>query len=308
MTSLSSRNVLCGCGTIDKIWFVVKLLERLSSVVPLAHQKRLSSVHRHGDLLLSQTTQCTTGNELLAQLWVKPRTFEIVKARWEVNRSEDEDLPTISEIPFLEGIVAYFGCGKSVSQALGSYPPVATELFLENVRALIQAESYLIDERGFPSLDAYVDYWKEFYIGSCRYYSNLEAVKRSWAEYVSGRKPGTNLFNRFKTLALDRCNDGLLLRASMADSFHEMALSVRLDPAGETVREATGAIIRAPDRVCPEAATFVHRLKEINLPAAERNELASLLGEGEGCVHLIELAFESAALLRDARFKVKLKN
>lgn len=268
-------------------------------MIPLVHQKRLSSVHRLDDLLLSQTNQCATGNEMLAQLWVKPRSFEIVKARWEVNRSQDPTLPALTELPLLKGIIAYFGCGKSFSRALTPYPPVATELFLENVRALIQAESYLIGERGFPSIEDYVEYWKGFYLGSCRYYSNLEAVQRSWGEYVSGRKPGTNLFNRFKTLSINRCNKGLQLRASMTDSFHEMALTIQLDPAGETVREATGTVIRAPDMVCPDAATFVQRLKGINLLTAERTEIERLLGAGDGCVHLIELVFESAALLRD---------
>lgn len=267
----------------------------------LFHQKRVSTVHRFGDLLLCQTTQCATGNEMLAQFWAKPQTFEIVKARWEVNRLEDQALPALNEIPLLKGIVAYFGCGKSLSQALSSYPPVVTELFLENVRALIQAESYLIHERGFPSIDVYVEHWKEFYTGSCRYYSNLEAVQQGWGGYVSGRKPGTNLFNRFKTLALDRCSNGLLLRASMADSFHEMALKMQFDSAGETVLQATGTIVRAPDAVCREAATLVNRLRGMRLSAAERGEIASLLGEGNGCVHLIELAFESAALLRNNR-------
>jgi hypothetical protein len=235
---------------------------------------------------------------MLAQIWVVPETLKITGARWEVLRDDRGTSLKSVYVPELYGKEAYFGCGKPFRSALAAYPPPAAELFLENASALIQAETFLIRERGYASLEAYVDYWKEFYTGSCRYYSNLDAIKRSWGEYVSARQAGTNLFNRFKTFTLDGYDDGLLLHASMSDSFHEMALALRLDQTGENIHEASGAIVRAPDQVCPDAATFLSRLTGFRLPALGRGQITSLLGGGQGCVHLIEMVCEAAKLLK----------
>ncbi|MEW6173409.1 MAG: DUF2889 domain-containing protein [Bacillota bacterium] len=267
---------------------------------PVLHQKRITSVHNLGQTVLVQTVQLATGNEIIAQMWVNPKSFETVHARWEILRAGEGMSTESKEVPSLRGCVAYFGCGRSFRKALAGYPPLAVELFLGNVGALIQAETYLVSERGHPSLEAYVDYWKQFYAGSCRYYSNLDAVKRSWGEYVSARQPGTNLFNRFKTISVDDCHDGLLLRSSMADSFHEMALSFRLDHSGKELRGAAGAIVRAPDQVCPGAAEFIARLNGIQIQEAGREKITKLLGEGQGCVHLIDLTWESIELLLSA--------
>ncbi|MDI6631013.1 MAG: DUF2889 domain-containing protein [Thermoanaerobacteraceae bacterium] len=272
---------------------------------PFMHEMRLASVHHLGDRLLARTTQCGTGRETAAQLWIEPKTLKILGATWEVHRFEGEDLPPAVEIPALQGVVAYFGCGKSLQEALAAYPPVALTLFRETVGAVIQAETFLLEERGFSSLDEYAAYWEKFYTGTCRYYSNLDAIEQTWAAYVAGRRPGTHLFNRFKTLSLDRDQGGMLLRAAINDSFHEMAFSLHLDPAGETVREAAGAIIRAPDRLCFGAATFIERLEGVRLPGLTRAETASLLGEEQGCVHLIDLAAEAVTLLQAARERRK---
>ncbi|MEW6182287.1 MAG: DUF2889 domain-containing protein [Bacillota bacterium] len=267
---------------------------------PVFHQKRVTSVHNLGQTVLVQTILLSTGSEIIAQLWVDPKSFQTVHARWEVLRA-GEGLSTVSEeVPSLKGCVAYFGCGRAFRKALVEYPPVAAELFLGNVGALIQAETFLVSERGHPSMDAYVDYWKQFYAGSCRYYSHLDEVQRSWEEYVSARRPGTNLFNRIKTIAIDDCDNGLLFRASLSDSFHEMALSFRFDPAGETICDALGDIVRAPDQVCPGAAAFIGRLNGFKPHGALRDKISKILGEGQGCVHLIELAWEAVELLNDS--------
>jgi hypothetical protein len=261
---------------------------------PIGHQTRVTSVSL-GKTILAQTTELSTWSEVLAQVWVNPITFKIQRAHWEILRSDGRLSTSTGDVPSLTGIEAYFGCGKPFRRALAAYPPAAVELFLENASALIQAETFIYKERGHASLGAYVDYWKEFYRGSCRYYSHLEAVKRSWGDYVSIRQPSTNLFNRFKTFALDRCADGLVLRACMSDSFHELSCTLRLDSSGENINEAAGAIIRAPDQVCPEAATFVDRLTDRRLSTIGREEVSVLLGRGQGCVHLIELVNEAVS-------------
>lgn len=216
--------------------------------------------------------------------------------------------PPASDVSSLQGLTAYFGCARAFKQALAGLPHLAHALFLDGVGVLIQAETFLFAERGYPSLDAYVHHWQEFYRGSCRYYSNLDAVSRSWSDHMNSRRPGSNLFNRFKTLALDRAADGLWLRGCMSDSFHELAFTLQLEPgsgkvllaSGDIIRAPEGDIIRAPDRVCGEAARYLRGLKGAVLRNAGRREIAALLGHGQGCVHLIDLVADAAALLAQA--------
>ncbi|MCL6558244.1 MAG: DUF2889 domain-containing protein [Firmicutes bacterium] len=267
---------------------------------PFFHQKRITSVQQLDETVSAQTIHLDTGSETVAQIWVEPHTFKITRARLELLRNE-RGIPTDAyDVSALHGIEAYFGCGKPFRTALKPYPPLAAELFLENVSALIQAETFLIKERGYSSLEAYVDHWKTFYTGSCRYYSSLEAVKRSWGDYVSSRHKGTILFNRFKVFTLDRWDNGLILRASMTDSFHEMSCALRLDLTGGSVREATGAILRAPDHVCSDAAVFITRLNGSCFPNLNRDAIATILGKKQGCVHLIDLTCEAAKFLKTA--------
>ncbi|HAG06917.1 MAG: Uncharacterized protein XD69_1084 [Clostridia bacterium 62_21] len=264
---------------------------------PLFHVDRLAAVRRTDAEVVVQVTECATDGEAVAALWVDPCTFRVVRARWEAYRGEGRQPGATTEVPALEGLTAYFGCARAFACALSGYPRLAVALFLDGVSALIQAETFLLSERGYPSVEAYVDYWKESYRGSCRYYSSPDLVRRSWSEYAATRRPGENLFNRFKTLALDRTEHGLRLRASMSDSFHEMAFALHLDPAGETVLSAAGAIIRAPDDICREAARYLEGLKGRSLRGMGRREMASVLGNGQGCVHLVDLAADAAALL-----------
>ncbi|MEW5763117.1 MAG: DUF2889 domain-containing protein [Bacillota bacterium] len=263
---------------------------------PVFHVQQLAGVYRTGATVTARVTRCATDGEAGVELWVEPHTFRVVRARWEAYRGERVQAPP-AEVGALVGLTAYFGCARSFTEALGGFPPAVTGLFLDAVAALIQAETYLVAERGYPSLEAYAAHWQEAYRGTCRYYSHLEDVRRGWSEHAATRRAGENLFNRFKTLALDETEAGFLLRASLSDSFHEMAFLLRLDTAGGEVREATGAVIRAPDRVCREAAGYLTGLTGVRLRGAPRRELAAALGGGEGCVHLVDLAAEAAALL-----------
>mgnify|MGYP000607403512 CR=1 FL=1 len=264
---------------------------------PLFHLNRLATVYRLKETVAVQVTECATDGEALAQLWIEPHTFKVVRARWEAHRGEGLRPPAAPEVSALEGLTAYFGCARAVDCALSGYPRLATTLFLDGVSALIQAETFLLAERGYRSPEAYEEHWKRSYRGSCRYYSNPDAVQRSWSEYAETRRAGKNLFNRFKTLALDRTGDGLRLWASMSDSFHEMAFTLHFEPGGRTIVSATEAIIRAPDDVCHEAARYVEGLKGTSLHGVGRREIAAILGNGQGCVHLIDLASDAAALL-----------
>lgn len=254
------------------------------------------TVQRDGPVLTVQTVQCGTLTEASARFTVDPHTFIIRKARWEWHRPPNCTPPVSVDVPELAGLEAYFKAGASALRAaLGDYPPLALDLFTENIRALIQAESFLYAERGYPTLDDYVEYWKTFYLNACRYYSSLDRVSVGWGRYV-GRREGPNLFNRFESLARHSSGEVRTVRATMSDSFHEMALRLVLQGEKLEVKEAVGRVLRAPDRVCFEAAALVRGLEGSALAGKSKKQVAPLLGGGQGCVHLINLAAASAAL------------
>ncbi|MBE0466966.1 MAG: DUF2889 domain-containing protein [Candidatus Desulforudis sp.] len=259
-------------------------------------RNRYLTVQRDPDGLSVQTVQCGTATEASARLLVDPHTFVISAAQWEWHRPPDSQPRESTPVPELVGVEAYFQKGASAFRAaLAEYPNLARELFIENIRALIQAESFLYAERGYPTLDAYVEYWKGFYRGSCRYYSNPDRVEVGWGRYV-GRRTGINLFNRFESLSRSLAADALTIRALLSDSFHEMVLTLVLDPENQEIKRAKGGVLRAPDRVCFESPALVSGLEGAVLTGKSKKEIAPLIGGAQGCVHLINLAAASAEI------------
>lgn len=247
------------------------------------------TVQRDGPKVVAQTVQCGTLTEASARFTVDPQTFVIRAARWEWHRPPDSAAPVSMDVPELEGVEAYFKAGAAAFRAaLAGYPPLALDLFTENIRALIQSESFLYAERGYATLDDYVEYWKTFYVNSCRYYSNLDRVSVGWGRYV-GRREGPNLFNRFESLTRHSSGDSRTVRATINDSFHEMALKLVLKGEALAVEKAEGRVLRAPDRVCFEAAGLVQGLEGAALGGKSKKEIAPLLGGPQACVHLINL-------------------
>lgn len=266
--------------------------EGVEIVLDLVRHRYLT-VQRNGPEVLVQTVQCGTLTEASARFTVDPHTFVIRAARWEWHRPPDSRAPVSVDVPELEGVEAYFKAGATALRAaLVDYPPLALDLFTENIRALIQAESFLYAERGYSTLDDYVEHWKTFYLNACRYYSNLDRVSVGWGRYV-GRREGPNLFHRFESLTRYSSEDIQTVRATINDSFHEMALRLVLKGEELEVKEAAGRVLRAPDRVCFEAADLARGLEGTALAGKSKKQIAPLLGGAQGCVHLINLAAAS---------------
>ncbi|HUW63274.1 MAG TPA: DUF2889 domain-containing protein [Spirochaetia bacterium] len=241
------------------------------------------------NLVQARTTYLTITMEAMASLDLDPGTLEIRKARWDIFRQEKER-PVSRPVPALHGLTAYFGSGPAMKKALTGLHPVAGGLFAETVRGIIQAETFLIAERNFACLEDYDEYWRENYRDSCRYYSNLDRVKADWACHVADQERTDVLFNRFKSAVWHRLpEDDFLISAAMADSFHNVGLTIRTTP-GFTVVEARGRVRRAPDTVCKEAGSTVAGLAGTDLTKTDKRNIAAIMGGAQGCVHLIDLA------------------
>ncbi|MBC2723916.1 DUF2889 domain-containing protein [Desulfosporosinus sp.] len=248
-------------------------------------------------LLKAKTSYVDTHREAVAHLLVDVHSFIIKEALWEEQRSLEPISARNYIVSPLIGSEAYFSSGPSLKE-VGTFlkDPLAVALFSETVKGFIQAETFLLSERGYGSEDEYTNKWSKFYRGSCRYYSNLDRVTENWYEHVGESKRTGNLFVRFKTQSLFELGEGqYLLTGNLSDSFHEVSVSLRLD--GSIVKSADGVILRSPDIICREATSFLTNLVSINLRGIPKKELASILGKGQGCVHMIDLVSDCAQIL-----------
>jgi len=248
-------------------------------------------------LLQAKTSYVDTNREAVAHLLVDVHSFIIKEALWEEQRSTETILARTREVTPLQGSEAYFSSGPALKEVAAFLKdPLAVALFSETVKGIIQAETFLFIERGYGSETEFDDKWTDFYIGSCRYYSNLDRVTKSWYEHVGESKRAGNLFVRFKTQSLFKLANGqYLLTGNLSDSFHEVNVRLKLDKF--TVQEADGVLLRTPDIICREAASLLSNLHGINLRGIPKKELASILGKGQGCVHVIDLVSDCVQLL-----------
>lgn len=259
------------------------------------------SVRRHGaGALLAETFFLSTNTECSARLTVDDKKFTIKKGVWEVYRGAGDHAPNKMELPGLVGEEAYFSCGPLLHRTLGDLcGGLALSLFQETVRGIIQAETFLYKARGYSDPESYDRHWENFYAGSCRYYSNLDRVAKQWADHIADQKRYHNLFNRVKHVSVGRDERGNLIAGSgFSDSFHELGMTIVLDRYSREIRHAECNLLRAPDPVCLEAAPLAARLKGHNAAGMPKKQLAGILGAGQGCVHMIDLAHDTLSVFR----------
>jgi hypothetical protein len=246
--------------------------------------------------LLAETRYCDTKGETAARLELDKITFIIDKACLEVHeRISHGEIKPVSE---LCGIEAYLGSGQELKGAFAKMEhPLAADLFAETVRGIIQAETFLHKERGYASMAVYSKHWDKVYADSCRYYSNLDRIDNSWGDYAGEGSRQGYLFLRAKTYFLYSTGPGeYLVAGSINDTFHEMNACLKM--SGERILAAEGNMLRVPHDVCKEATEFFRNLAGADIKATSKKAVATMLGKGQGCVHLIDMVDDAVNTLR----------
>ncbi|HBW34044.1 DUF2889 domain-containing protein [Desulfosporosinus sp. BICA1-9] len=253
-------------------------------------------------LLKAKTSYVDTYREAVAHLIVDVNSFVIQEALWEEQRSTEPINARTLQVTPLCGSEAYFSSGPALKEAAAFLKdPLAVALFSETIKGIIQAETFLLDERGYTSEQDYENKWIDFFSGSCRFFSSLDRITKTWYDHVGESKRDGNLFVRFKTQSFfDLGEKRYLLTGNLSDSFHEVNVKIKLD--GFMVEEADGILLRAPDLVCREAAALLVNLHGINLREVTRKELVSILGKGQGCVHVIDSVSDCAYIIEHFKF------
>ncbi len=245
--------------------------------------------------LCVETTYNGSDKELCARMIVDPVSFMIRQAWWEVYRASGQDYPSVTEIPGLKGVTAYFGCGEKLREVLAPLNfAEAKDLFAEGVRGVVQSETFLWKNRGYKSTQEYEEYWNNLYLDACRFYSNLDRVSHKWYEHVGYNNRSGSLFNRMKSQTMYLNEKDFLLFGHLHDSFHSVAVELELEKEEGKIQSARGKILRAPDPVCAEAVVYMDQLKDTIPLEMKKKDIAFLLGGGDGCVHLIDLVSDGA--------------
>ncbi|WP_276621278.1 DUF2889 domain-containing protein [Syntrophomonas wolfei] len=248
--------------------------------------------------IIARTTYLDTGMEREIVLRIEAESLDIEEA-WLLRLGRPGMMAdSCEELQVLKGIKAYLGSGPELRQALRSVEDeLLRSLVNDTVIAVVQAESFLYRERGYNDAAQYTRAWEEFYLGSCRYYSNLERVKVSWGDFIGAFSRETRLFDRCKTQQLFREDNGTYrINGSIIDSFHHMTACLELDQ-DMTLSQAWADMTRVPDKVCRESTGQLANIIGHTLAGKPKKELARLLGAGQGCVHLIDLLYDSARML-----------
>ncbi|NLJ55742.1 MAG: DUF2889 domain-containing protein [Firmicutes bacterium] len=261
-----------------------------------------TAVRLTGQDLISEVTYCGTDQEVYACLVVDPQTFIVKGATWEKYRTPTEKGQKTMNLTQLVGMEAYLGCGPTLRRLLAPLQDsFAQETFAETVRGLTQAETFLLQKRGYSSQKAYEDDWKEFYAGSCRFYSNLDQVTKGWYEYLGYHERRGILFNRLRNLVLAENGSGseqfYLLTGQLCDSFHEVSVKLVVAKDDLSVKKATSHFLRVPDPICGEGAELVKLIEGQKLLSMPKRKLAHLLRSSDNCVHLIDLVYEAVVAL-----------
>lgn len=257
-------------------------------------------VERCNDELKVNSLLLDTQDEAAVNIVVDVYTLRIKKAFWEVLRRGRKYLAQGGIIERLAGIEAFLGSGPAIRQALEGLDEKVLDLVTECTKGLVQAETYVFKERGYPTLEAYSEKWeKDVGAEYCRYYKNVAQVQTHWPEYIGDSVRDKKLFCRTKNCAVYQEKKGLVAQGSFIDSFHELGAIAFMDEEGR-IKSTEIKFLRAPDKVCFENQELNKVLDGLCLPGLNKKELGKYLGGSAGCHHLVDIFGEMGKSVKKA--------
>lgn len=184
------------------------------------------------------------------------------------------------------------------------------DLFFELIANVLQAEVFVLAERGIASVADYDRYFNEMYGEMCILYTELKDKVPEYA-YTQGQERYDSLFSRHRSIYIFRDDEAkkdgekgekLVVHGHLSDSFHEMAVSLSLSSnAGKphVIAKGAGNFLRWPNLVCGKATVKLADLAGLQLIPDNKKELLATLTGPEGCSHMGDLVLEAAKALRE---------
>lgn len=208
----------------------------------------------------------------------------------------------------LEGKKIYLKGAQGIKESLMGMPKEEREhlfqLILAGISSVVQAEVFLLAERGFSTPAEFEAYFKKIYEDGCIYYANLNRVQRDFLAYVEANHKGRgskSLFSRHSNTTIRSAPgaERYLVRCNICDSFHEMAIKLLVD-SDKTILATRASLVRVPDPVCRESLDSFDKLVGKRLATENVKALVTSAGGSEGCTHLGDLVADAVRSLEKA--------
>jgi hypothetical protein len=256
--------------------------------------------------VLSQAMFVGSRYESSATIIASVSDFTISKALYSVHRSPDKSARGEGEIPELKGEIANTGASKIV-KALRDFGDGGRvkELMNENIRTIMQAETYLYKERGFKTREEYEQFWQSDKSDFCRPYQKKEDFPdlHEWSEHIGAYEHHRmdNLYNKYKSFTIIQKNDTQAIASgTYQDSFHQMYAELTYNLAGRDITEFDMVTMRAPHQACFEmshmgAGLFVGK----KIDELKKREVGKMIGGGPGCFHLVNIITDMTDAARE---------
>lgn len=260
------------------------------------------TIDKGGDQVFAKAIILSKEFEASAWLAVGVSDYLIREADWEISKAP-------GNIPLGKGIAsdaigaaANTGIGRSLihlTEANGGV--LIKSLIFECVKGLMQAETYLFRERGYPNEAAYEAYWMDKESNGCRFYTHPSQDKGGWFEHVGPYERTGNLFNRCKSYQLSIHGNDLTLQGTFHDSFHEMAGEIRFHKDTGIISECSLSMFRAPGRSCLETTAHGDSFVGKDIYSLARKQVVEMVGGPLGCYHLTDLMADMLPLVNEHR-------
>lgn len=179
-----------------------------------------------------------------------------------------------------------------------------SDIFLQCISALLQAETYVYKERGYKTREDYNIYWDFLEKNNCRMYSDSRRTERladlPWMDYVPDNFEKDILFEREKTYTIEKKNGNIFCKGYLSDTYHEMLTLIKIDSEG-IITENKIKIIRAPGVSCFTNDENNNSLMGRKLSEISKRDIISALGGCDGCYHIVEMYIDSHRVLTEKR-------
>lgn len=209
------------------------------------------------------------------------------------------------DLKALVGRKIYLKSAQGIKESLVGIPKEERghlfQMILAGISNVVQAEVFLLKERGFSTPAEFEAYFQKIYEDGCIYYSNLDRVQRNFPAYVEENHKGRgqkSLFSRHSNTTVRSApgDERYLVRCNICDSFHEMAIKLLVD-SDKTILATRSSMVRVPDLVCREGLSSLDELVGERLSTDRIKALVSTAGGPKGCAHLGDLVADAVRAL-----------
>ncbi len=104
---------------------------------------------------------------------------------------------------------------------------------------------------------------------------------------------------------LENTPNTIIASGTILDQVHNIAIELEIDINTLKIIKVEGQMVKAPFPGCKQAIENLPNIVGLKLTAGISQQLASSLGGQNGCVHLSEVAVETARLAANSIFGIK---